>query len=184
MLMRRVLDVGCGRNKVSGATGLDRYPVPGVDIVADLESFPYPLSDNSFDEIHASHIIEHVQDVPRFVSELHRIAKPGARIHIRTPHYSYAGSWRDPTHRWHFSAYTFEYFEETHPNNYYAGGSKLRVVSVHVSMLNLWRAIGVEWMVNAVNKHPRWRFFRRFWEEYLAFIMRAREIRAVLEVVK
>jgi SAM-dependent methyltransferase len=181
---RRILDVGCGRNKVVGATGLDRFLVEGVDVVHDLEIFPYPFETDCFDEIHARHVIEHVESVSRFLDELHRIARPGARLYINTPHYSYSNSWRDPTHRWHFSAYSFEYFEIGHPADYYAGSGKFRIVSVRVTMLNLWRLLGIEWLINAVNIHPRWRIFRKFWEEYLAFIFRGREIQAVLEAVK
>jgi len=181
---KRILDVGCGRNKVVGAIGLDRFPVEGVDLVYDLEVFPYPFEASSFDEIYARHVIEHVESVSCFLDELHRIAKPGARLYIHTPHYSYSHSWRDPTHRWHFSSYSFEYFEAGHPADYYASEKKFRVVSVRVTMLNLWRLLGIEWLVNAVNIHPRWRFLRKFWEEYLAFIFRAREIQAILEVVK
>jgi len=179
-----VLDLGCGRNKVTGALGLDRFPIEGVDVVHDLEQFPYPFETNRFDEIYARHVIEHVESVGRFLDELYRIAKPGGRLYINTPHYSYSNSWRDPTHRWHFSAYSFEYFEVGHPADYYASTAKFRIVSVRITMLNLWRLVGMEWLINAVNHHPRWRFFRKFWEEYLAFIFRAREIQATLESVK
>jgi len=182
--MKRALDLGCGRKKVPGSIGVDRYAVKGVDVVHDLDAYPYPFQPGSFDEIHARHVIEHVESVPRFMAELHRIAREGASIHIHTPHYSYTGSWRDPTHRWHFSCYSFEYFEEGHPADYYAGVGSFRVLSVHVSLLKLWRILGIESLVNAVNRHWRWRIFRRVWEEYLSFLMRAREIRAVLEVLK
>lgn len=182
--MKRGLDLGCGRNKVPGTIGVDRYAVGGVDIVHDLDAYPYPFRSGSFDVIYARHVIEHVESVVRFMKELHRIAGPGARIHIHTPHYSYTGSWRDPTHLRHFSCYSFEYFEQGHPAEYYAGAGRFRVLSVHVSLLRLWRLLGVEFLVNAVNRHRRWRIFRKVWEEYLSFCMRAREIRAVLEVVE
>jgi SAM-dependent methyltransferase len=179
-----VLDVGCGRTKIAGSLGLDRVAVEGVDLIHDLDVFPYPLPSSSFDEIHARHVIEHVTYVPDFLAELHRVAKPRARLHIHTPHYSYTGSWRDPTHRWHFSAQSFEYFEVGHPADYYAGSAQFRIISIHVSMLRLWRLLGIERLINAVNHNPRWRCFRKFWEEYLAFQLRAREIRAILEVIK
>jgi SAM-dependent methyltransferase len=182
--MKRSLDLGCGRKKVPGAIGVDRYAVEGVDVVHDLDSYPYPFRPGIFGEIHARHVIEHVESAVRFMSELHRLAANGARIHIHTPHYSYMGSWRDPTHRHHFSCYSFEYFEEGHPADYYAGADRFRVISVHVSMLKLWRILGIECCVNAVNRNRRWRIFRKVWEEYFSFCMRAREIHAVLEVLK
>jgi SAM-dependent methyltransferase len=182
--MRRALDLGCGRNKVPGTIGVDRYAVQGVDIVHDLDRYPYPFQAGSIDEIHARHVIEHVESAVYFMAELHRIGRKGARIYIHTPHYSYTGSWRDPTHRRHFSCYSFEYFAEGHPADYYAGAGRFRVLSVYVSLLRLWRILGIEFLVNAVNRHHRWRIFRKVWEEYFAFCMRAREIRAVIEVVK
>ena len=181
---KRVLDVGCGRGKVPGAVGLDRVKVAGVDITHDLNVYPYPFEASSFDEIHALHVIEHVEDVPGFMAELHRIAKPGARVYINTPHYTYTGSWRDPTHRWHLSAQSFEYFEIGHPSSHYTGSGRFRVISSRITMLRLWRLLGIEWLINAVNSHRRWRFLRRFWEEYLAFQFRAREIRVTFEAVK
>lgn len=183
-MQKKILDLGCGRNKVVGAIGLDYFLVPGVDVVHDLEIFPYPFENNSFDEVYARHVIEHVASVSRFMDELHRISKPGATIYINTPHYSYSNSWRDPTHRWHFSAYSFEYFTVGHAADYYASSAKFNIVSVKVTMLNLWKLLGIEFLINAVNYHPRWRVFRKFWEEYLAFIMRGREIQAILETVK
>jgi SAM-dependent methyltransferase len=181
---KQILDVGCGRNKVRGAIGLDRYAVPGVDIIHDLDQYPYPFRNGSFDEIHARHVIEHVELVGKFMDELHRIGKPGARYFINTPHYSYSNSWRDPTHRWHFSSYSFEYFEAGHPSEHYTGSARFRLISVRVTLLNLWRRLGIEWLINLVNQHPRARFFRKFWEEYLSMVIRAREIQAVLEAVK
>lgn len=96
--MSETVELGCGPKKPEGALGVDAYPYPGVDVVTDLNSIPWPLEDNRFDTINASHIIEHVEDVVSFLSEIHRIAKPGARVKIITPHFSSLNSWGDPTH--------------------------------------------------------------------------------------
>ncbi|MFQ3582354.1 class I SAM-dependent methyltransferase [Chloracidobacterium validum] len=177
------LDVGCGTRKQPGAIGLDRIALPGVDVVHDLDVRPYPFPADTFDEIYARHVIEHVASVPDFLSELHRIAAPGARLHIVTPHYSSLGSWSDPTHRWHFSTYSFDYFAADHPAAHYAGGG-FRIHRVEVTFLRLWRLLGVACLVNAINRHPRWRIFRKVWEEYLSFVIRARDIQVTLEAVK
>jgi SAM-dependent methyltransferase len=182
--VKRALDLGCGPNKVPGTIGVDRYAVHGVDVVQDLDVYPYPFKSGSFDEIHARHVLEHVESAVRFMAELHRIAANGARIYIQTPHYSYTGSWRDPTHRRHLSCYSFEYFEEGHPAAYYAGAGRFQVLSVYVSLLKLWRVLGIEFLVNAVNRNRRWRIFRKVWEEYFSFCMRGRELRVILRVIK
>ena len=43
----RKLDIGCGRGKPDGYIGIDMLDFDGVDIVWNLENFPWPLEDNS-----------------------------------------------------------------------------------------------------------------------------------------
>ena len=48
------LNVGCGRNILPGWENLDSYPLPGVNIVADLDACgqtPLPLADASVDTL-------------------------------------------------------------------------------------------------------------------------------------
>ena len=59
----QVLDVGCGINKYPGAIGIDRIAGTRADVLCDLDRFPYPFADASFDEVRAVHVIEHVSDV-------------------------------------------------------------------------------------------------------------------------
>jgi predicted SAM-dependent methyltransferase len=56
----RILNIGCGTNKVAGAIGLDVNPRPAADVIHDLDDLPYPFADNSFDEVIGRHVIEHV----------------------------------------------------------------------------------------------------------------------------
>ncbi len=106
----KILDVGCGDNKNPSAIGIDRLLKPGVDIVHNLDEFPWPLKDNSFDLIICKHIIEHLDDVVKTMEEIHRVGRPGAKVVVETPHFSSFNSFRDPTHKWHFSYDTFDYF--------------------------------------------------------------------------
>ena len=39
------LDIGCGANKAPGFVGMDMRALPGVDIVHDVEQYPWPLPD-------------------------------------------------------------------------------------------------------------------------------------------
>jgi hypothetical protein len=48
----------------------------------------------------------------------------------------------------------------------------------------LWKLTGLEYLINLDNRHPRWRFIRKFWEQYLNAVMRGKEIYFELEVVK
>jgi predicted SAM-dependent methyltransferase len=105
-----ILDVGCGPNKTRGAFGVDRHAYPGVDLVCDLDVLPWPLKDDAFDSILASHVIEHVESIPAFMREVHRVGRHGAVVRIMTPHYSSNDSWQDPTHRWHLGTRWHESF--------------------------------------------------------------------------
>ena len=51
-------------------------------------------------------------------------------------------------------------------------------------MLKLWRALGFELAVNACNRYPSLRFLRRFWEQYLCFVVRGKTIYFEFEVIK
>ena len=74
---RSVLDVGCGVNKYPGAIGIDRIAGTRADVLCDLDRFPYPFADASFDSVRAVHVIEHVSDVIRTMEEFHRLLRHG-----------------------------------------------------------------------------------------------------------
>ena len=111
------LNVGCGADIRPGYVNLDYLPQPGVDLVHDLNRFPWPLEAESVEDIYASHVLEHVEDLIATMREIHRICAPGARLEVRVPHFSCGVTYRDPTHRRAFSYFTFDYF--TREESYY-----------------------------------------------------------------
>ena len=106
----KILDVGCGAAKKEGATGIDVSSYPCVDIVYDLNKYPWPIPDSSFDIALCKDVVEHLDNTIGMMEELHRVLKPGGKIIIYTPHFSNPNSFRDPTHKHHFSYGTFDYF--------------------------------------------------------------------------
>jgi SAM-dependent methyltransferase len=104
------LNVGCGAKKVKGAIGIDIRPWPEVDIVCNLNCYPWPFKEGIFEKVYCQDIIEHLDDVVKTMQEIHRISKNGAKIVISTPHFSHPNSFRDPTHKWHFTIDSFDYF--------------------------------------------------------------------------
>lgn len=159
-----------------GAIGLDANPKTHADIVHDLGAIPYPFPDNEFDEIVCRHVIEHVPDVMALVTELYRIAKPGARIRMVTPHYTNPDWATDPTHRNHFNSYSFNCFVEDRQLFPFYTEVRLKPVRINVSLANLWRAMGLEFVVNLDQRWPVFRFTRKFWEFYLSTIVRGKEL--------
>ena len=173
-----ILDVGCGRNKYPGAIGIDYNPDTAADVLCNLDRAPYPFRDSQFDEVRAVHVIEHVADVLATMKELHRLARPGGKIVVVTPHYTDFSSFCDPTHRWHLNSFSFRHFGEDHGGFGYYTRQKLRERRVHVRLLALWRWLGFEYLVN----HSR--RFRRFWEYYLCYLVRGKVLSFEFEVLK
>jgi len=107
--------IGCGnrREKVLHRPGreewtelvtLDIDPAAKPDVVHDLDVLPYPFADNTFDEIHASEVLEHCgrQGDWRFFfgqfAEFWRILKPGGVLCASCPSVTSRWAWGDPGH--------------------------------------------------------------------------------------
>lgn len=97
------IDLGCGTNKREGFTGVDRRPFPGVDVVTDLtDKWPWPT--DSIEEVYCSHFLEHLDHSSkspqrvRFMNELWRVMKVGAKATIITPHWASCRAYGDFTH--------------------------------------------------------------------------------------
>lgn len=106
------LDLGCGNRKQLGFIGVDKIQTPSVDIVMDLEQFPWDFKDESVDEIYCQHYVEHTSDLIKFIDEIYRILKTGKQAIIVAPYYSSMRAWQDPTHKRAISEATFLYFNK------------------------------------------------------------------------
>lgn len=111
------LDLGCGENKQKGFIGMDKRNLPTVDIVHDLEVIPYPLNDESVNNIVASHIIEHLKPwlTIDIFNEWWRILKVGGRIAFSAPYGVNEYFVQDPTHCNPINQSTFQYFDPSYP---------------------------------------------------------------------
>ena len=99
---RLALDLGCGPNKREGFIGVDIMQFDGkVDIVHDLRK-KWPWKNNSVDEVHCSHTIEHFTNIERIhvFNELYRVMKLEAKSLIIVPHWSSIRAYGDLTHQW------------------------------------------------------------------------------------
>lgn len=104
------IDLACGENKQTGFLGVDFKQLLGVDLVHNLEVFPWPWKNDSVDEIYCCHYIEHTPDLIKFMDECHRILKTGGKATMIAPYYSSMRAWQDPTHRRAISEASFLYF--------------------------------------------------------------------------
>lgn len=91
-----VLDLGCMEEYAEGKSvhndllneGFDARGVdiaPGTDIQADLNK-DFPIATESYKQILAMEIIEHIDNPTHFLKECHRILKPGGKLILTTPH--------------------------------------------------------------------------------------------------
>jgi len=124
----QVMDYGCfgwtvyatakmlGRHDVRHS-GTDIAPPPqvpeGADFfLTDIQTNKIDCTDDAFDLVVASHVLEHVAQPIDLFAELVRICKPGGRIYIETPSdrsahvkassdpegHAFLSFWDDPTH--------------------------------------------------------------------------------------
>jgi SAM-dependent methyltransferase len=133
--MLKVLDVGCGTLAYAGkdsenVISIDFRPEVHPTVVHNLNEFPWPFANDTFDIIYASHIMEHLKDNIKFMEELYRISKPQAEVIIRVPHYSGRSAWGDPTHIRAYSYNQFYFYEKGFCDHY--GSCDLRVIKIEL----------------------------------------------------
>ena len=168
-----MLDVGCGSNKRPGAVGIDLSADTDADIVHDLDAFPYPLEESSFDEVILQDVLEHVREPFRVIGELHRVLRPHGRLQLRTPHFSSALAYGDPTHRHYFSALAIRYLAQ--PGFAHYSDARFRIEHVTLDLWLPFRLAGIETFANR---------FPDPYEKYLAFRFPAMNIRAEMTALK
>jgi len=114
------LNLGCGSYSKQGYVNLDATNLPGVDVVHDLNQYPYPFDDDEFEEVFCYHVLEHLDDIVRPLEEIWRITRNGARIIIEVPSFPGIGAVVDPTHKSFYTFGTFDYFTEDTLFPYYS----------------------------------------------------------------
>src|SRR4030042_1496987 len=108
------LDIGCGISKKAGFLGVDIIPLNDVDIVHDLNQFPYPFENTTVSEIWMDNVLEHLEKPLLVLEEIYRISKNQAKITITVPYFRSFYACIDPTHRNFFCVEYFNYFDPTH----------------------------------------------------------------------
>ena len=172
------VDLGCGDKKVPGTIGVDIEKLPGVDIICDLERFPWPFKDSSFEEIYCSHLLEHFSDTVKIMEEIHRTAKNGAIVNIIVPHVSCEGAFRDPTHESFFTYRTFEYFAIRTDNipSYY---SKAKFQIEKIKLIFMKRYQPLSFIIEKIaNRFPK------LYENAWMWIFPANTLEVILRVIK
>ena len=104
-----LLDIGGGIRPHPDATCIvDLYNTSKGYKQWDLNKFPYPFEDKSFDIVYSRMNLEHVAHPIETVNEMYRIAKK--KIIIIVPHYSSQCAFNSIGHRNYFASNSFSEF--------------------------------------------------------------------------
>lgn len=111
------VELGCGRTKNEGYIGIDRFPLPGVDIVADLDK-GIPLEENSVDVMLSCNSLEHFSDLAHIISEIYRVCKHEAIVLVLAPYYNTITNLANIYHKQVFNDDTFRFFSPDKTNEF------------------------------------------------------------------
>jgi len=169
------LNLGSGKDIKRGYVNLDSVKLPGVDFVHNLDKYPYPFKNNTFDEVFCSHVLEHLSSITKPMEELNRICKKGAIIKILVPIAPTVWAFADPTHKQFYTYFTFNYFRPEDNLNYY---SKARFNIRKRKILFSKFIKPIEWFINSS------RTMQKIYAFFLYFLIPAETLYVELEVIK
>lgn len=179
----RTLDVGCGPAKEPGATGVDQFPLPDVDVVCDLNG-RWPFEDASFDRVVFRHSICHLESLEAALREARRVCVKAGVVEIISPHFSSDNAFTDPTMKFSTGYRTMDYYCANGSMIYgYYGqfGLRIRERRIHLYRAELRNTrhrlvAALFWPLDALANA-----FPRVYEKFFCFIVRGNEVRYLLE---
>lgn len=124
------LNLGAGNDIRQGWSNHDFTSLPGVDVVHDLDVYPWPFEDGSVEELLAANVLEHLDDLIPAIEEIHRVLEPGAIATVIVPYWNSWHRHADPTHRRGFHEFTFWFFDPDSPwckDRHYYTSARFRI---------------------------------------------------------
>ena len=105
------INLGAGYDIKKEYINHDIVDLKGIDVVHDLNVYPWPWEDDSIDEIIALDVLEHLDNFLASMEEVYRILKVGGIVSLKVPYWNSAYLYMDPTHRRGFHEATFYFFD-------------------------------------------------------------------------
>ncbi len=158
---QRILDLGCGNDKLDGAFGVDWDESSDADLRWDLNNVPYPLPAGHFERVRMQDVLEHLDDIPRVMREVWRLLAPGGIVEIRTPHYTSHYAYADPTHKHYYSLFSLDFFIEDSAFYRPSWGARFALVERRVELGRIHRWMGMKCIASR---------FPEKYEKYLAYL--------------
>jgi len=175
MKVSNKLNLGSGNVVLPGYTNLDSVALPSVDIIHDLDVYPWPIKDNTYEEVFCDNVLEHLSSIIKPMEELWRITKPGGKIVIRVPIFPGIGAAADPTHKQFYCYTTFNYFRPEDNLNYYSK-ARFKILKRRITFpkfMGFWT-----WFFNLhIN-------LQKGWHTWLSFLIPGYFLEVELETLK
>lgn len=184
--MKTKLNIGCGSHIINDYINLDFINNSWVDVVHNLEKYPYPFEDNTFEEIICNHILEHLNDLGSVINELWRISKPWWIIKIKSPYALWYIYFWDPSHKTPICYRTFENYNIDNPfiniylTNFWSK-ARFKILKrkiIFSEMVKIWNFRILSFMDFFINLFPK------IYERLFCFILPSEVIEIELKVIK
>ena len=121
--------IGCGNSRAkklhtddapewTNLVTMDHDPNCGADIQHDLDVTPWPIADDTFGEVHAYEVLEHLgaqgdfRAFFRHFGEIYRVLKDGGLLIATCPAWDSRWAWGDPSHTRIISAESLVFLDQ------------------------------------------------------------------------
>jgi SAM-dependent methyltransferase len=148
-----------------------------VAVVARLDAAHLPFREASLARVYARHVLEHLEDVPATMAEIHRVLRPGGECHVEVPYFAAVSAYADPTHRAWFTYTTFEHFGPPATSGWQAnrhtwfGSARFGIRRRRLVFGEAHRRLGLQALANR---------FPALYENLLLYLFPARSLEVVL----
>lgn len=109
------INLGAGNDIRSGYVNHDMVGLEGIDVVHDLNSYPWPWPSNSVSELIIKDVLEHLDELIPALEEINRVLIPGGVARVKVPYWNGWSRHADPTHKRGFHELTFHFFDPNSP---------------------------------------------------------------------
>lgn len=174
-MKKNKLNIGSGKDIKRDYINLDSVKLPGVDIVHDLNKYPWPFKNNDFSLVYSSHVLEHLDSIIKPIEEIWRITKSGSKVLIEVPIFPSIGAMADPTHKSFYTYQTFNYFRVNDGLNYYSK-ARFRIVKRKIIFSKLMPFFTFFFNLNQT--------MQKFYVYFLSFFIPAEVLKVELETIK
>ncbi len=177
---KRVLHFGSGNKRLPGSATVDVLKLPEVDVVHNLDQYPWPFEAESFDVVFGHNVLEHLTDIVAAMEEVHRLLKPGGRVVLTVPYFRSTDAFTDVTHKHYFTSQSLDYFVDS-----------ISTLSAYEYSKRRFRKIGFWYGWPQPSTNPLAGIFKsfiqvrpKFYDQYLSLLFPVKILVWELEVMK